>query len=140
MFSLPGAILAPESPRWHVAEDRLDKATDTLVKHHGGGIRDDVINFEIQEIVSTLQSEKEVAATTSWNSLIQTKGNRHRMFITVSLGFLAQWNGVNVVSYYFVMMLEAAGIRSLDNQTLLNGCMQVCIDLVQPEIQSKTDT
>ncbi|OJJ03930.1 hypothetical protein ASPVEDRAFT_54217 [Aspergillus versicolor CBS 583.65] len=103
VFSLPGAILAPESPRWHVAGDRLDKATDTLVKHHGGGIRDDVINFEIQEIVSTLQSEKEVGATTSWNSLIQTKGNRHRMFITVSLGFLAQWNGVNIWNLVFAV-------------------------------------
>ncbi|KAL2829409.1 general substrate transporter [Aspergillus cavernicola] len=125
LASLPGTLLAPESPRWYVAQDKLDKATEVLVQYHGGGVHDAVVGFEIQEIVSALQTEKAALSTTSWASLIQTKGNRHRMLISASLGFFAQWNGVNVVSYYFVMMLEAAGIRSLDHQTLLNACIQI---------------
>lgn len=56
---------------------------------------------------------------------MKSPGNRHRLFITITLGIAAQWNGVGVVSYYLPLVLETAGITSVTKQTLINGCLAI---------------
>ncbi|EEY22425.1 sugar transporter [Verticillium alfalfae VaMs.102] len=75
----------------------------------------------------TLPASSSVAF--SWASqaheLFATKGNRHRAFISVTLGIFAQWNGVGVVSYYLALVLQSVGITSVTHQTLISGCLQI---------------
>jgi MFS family permease len=77
------------------------------------------------EIETTLAMEAEFAKTTSYLDMVKTKGNRWRLFISVSLGIYAQWNGVGVVSYYLAAVLETVGITSVTQQTLINGFLQL---------------
>ena len=101
----------------------MDEAKKVLAEQHNGGVHDAFIDFEMEEIVTTLRMEKEAKESTSWADMLKTRGNRHRLLITVTLGIFAQWNGVGVVSYYFILVLQTAGITDVTDQTLLNGCI-----------------
>ncbi|KAK9311616.1 general substrate transporter [Lipomyces starkeyi] len=119
-----GLLLVPESPRYLVSQDRNEQAKSVLVKWHGGGAANDLVDFEMEEITTAIRLEKGASAT-GYASMIATKGNLHRLFITVTLGVFAQFNGVNIVSYYLALVLETVGITSVRDQTLINGCLQI---------------
>jgi len=70
-----------------------------LIKYHAGGDETSVlVTFELAEIEKTIQLEKQAKIQASYASMVQTKGNRHRLFITVVIGFFTPWNGSGVVS------------------------------------------
>ncbi|KAH7149026.1 general substrate transporter [Dactylonectria estremocensis] len=126
LFALPGFIMTHESPRWLVSVDRVDEARRILADDHcGGDLNAPLVTFEITEIEATLLAEKEANASTSWSDLWSTPGNRHRLFISVSLGIFGQWVGNGVVSYYLAMVLATVGITSVTHQTLISGCLQI---------------
>jgi hypothetical protein len=123
---LPGFLLSPESPRWLISVDHTEKARKILADTHAGGDSDGaLVNYEIIEIVSTLKAEKEANDNSGYLDMIKTKGNRHRLFISITLGIFAQWSGNGVVSYYLALVLETVGITSVTQQTLISACLQV---------------
>lgn len=126
IIALPGFILASESPRWLVSVDRIDEARRIIADSHlGGDHTAPLVNFEMIEIENTLRIEREAHETTSYLDMFRTPGNRHRLFISVSLGIFGQWSGNGVVSYYLAMVLETVGVTSVTHQTLISGCLQI---------------
>ncbi|KAK7204385.1 general substrate transporter [Myxozyma melibiosi] len=119
-------ILLPQSPRWLISRGRYSEARAVLTKYHAGGDASSVlVDFEMEEISRTLELEKYAAKNGSWSLLWKTPGNRHRLFISITLGVFAQWNGVGVVSYYLSIVLNSVGITSVTKQTLINGFLQL---------------
>ncbi|KAK7204386.1 sugar transporter [Myxozyma melibiosi] len=119
-------LLLPQSPRWLISRGRHQDARAVLVKYHAGGDESSVlVDFEMEEISRTLELEKYAAKNGSWSLLWKTPGNRHRLFISITLGVFAQWNGVGVVSYYLSIVLNSVGITSVTKQTLINGFLQL---------------
>ncbi|KAL2891254.1 Lactose permease [Ceratocystis lukuohia] len=110
LCTLPGFIMIDESPRWLVAQGRDDEARAILAKNHAGGNLDSpLVAFEMREIQSTIRAEA-ASGGARWADLWATKGNRHRLWITVTLGIFTQWVGNGVVSYYLSLVLETVGI------------------------------
>jgi hypothetical protein len=91
-LAFPGLIMAPQSPRWLVAMDRTEEARQILTKWHGGDDADSqLVNYEMIEITTTIQQEKNATSSASYAEMFKTPGNRHRLFISVTLGFFGQW-------------------------------------------------
>lgn len=126
LMIVPALFMIDESPRWLVSVDRADEARRNLARSHcGGDLTSPLIAFEMAEIEETLKAEREAKETTSWADLWATPGNRHRLWISVTLGIFAQWVGNGVVSYYLAIVLDSVGITSVTDQTLISACLQI---------------
>jgi MFS family permease len=79
----------------------------------------------MQEIELALTQEADAISAVSWAELFRTPANRKRTLIAVIVGWFAQWNGVGVVSYYLVLVLNTIGITKVKDQTLINGLLQI---------------
>lgn len=94
LLALPGTLLVPESPRWLIREKRSDEARDILVRYHAGGdLSSELVAFEMDEITQSITLEQSAQQESRWIDCVKTPGNRYRLFLSVSLGFFAQWNG-----------------------------------------------
>jgi MFS family permease len=126
LVALPGLIMSPESPRWLVSMGKDENARQILVDIHAGGeLQSPLVVYETLEIQSTIQAEKDAHASTSYLDMVKTKGNRRRLFISVTLGFFGQWSGNGVVSYYLALVLDTIGIKTVTEQTLISACLQI---------------
>ena len=52
-------------------------------------------------------------------------GNRWRLAIVFLIGFMSQWAGNSLISYYLVLILDNLGIRKPSTQNLINGGLQI---------------
>jgi len=121
MIALPGLLMCPESPRWLISMNRTDEARVVLQDIHAGGADDSpLVDYEVSEISNAITIEREISANASYLDMIKTRGNRHRLFISISLGVFSQWCGNGVVSYYLAMVLTTVGVTSVTDQTLIS--------------------
>ncbi|KAK5685485.1 hypothetical protein LTS10_003564 [Elasticomyces elasticus] len=124
-IQLFGLLLVPESPRWLVSKNRHDEALQMLARYHANGVVDDeLVQYEFKEICQALELEKDAAKSTGWSTFFATKGNRHRFLICILVGFMIQWAGNGIVSYYLAPILKSVGITSSITQAGINLALQ----------------
>ncbi|KAF4764571.1 hypothetical protein HAV15_000033 [Penicillium sp. str.  len=84
----------PESTRYYVSKDQLEKALKMLAYYHAQGDEsDEVVQLEFTEITTAIAMKKNRENSGSYVDFLRTPGNRKRLFIIISFGLFAQWSG-----------------------------------------------
>lgn len=110
-----------ESPRWYIQKNKPERALKILAHYFAYDDEHDVtVQFVHKEIETTLALEKEYSKYSIFQ-FFKTKGNRHRLFILVTLGFFSQWSGNAIISYYLTKVLDQVGITDQKEQLEING-------------------
>jgi hypothetical protein len=115
-----------ESPRWLASRGKDEKVRAVITKYHADeNPEGPVVDLEMEEIRRALDFELEIPSSTSYLAFLKTKGNRHRFFIILAVGFFSQWSGNGLTSYYLSLVLDSIGYKSQETQTLINGILQI---------------
>ncbi|OJJ45280.1 hypothetical protein ASPZODRAFT_69557 [Penicilliopsis zonata CBS 506.65] len=125
VIQLMAIWMVPESPRFLIAKGKHEEARKVLANAHARGDETaELIDVEFREIQQTIKLEQEFESN-GWQELFRTPGNRHRLFILISLGFFSQWSGNGLVSYYMTDVLDGIGVTNTDLQLEINGILNI---------------
>lgn len=117
--------MLPESPRYLVQKDRYDEARKVLTKYHAGGDEDSpLVDFEMKEIILSIQTAK-AASQTGYREFLSTRGNLHRLFIIIAVPCMMQLSGNGLIAYYLHLILNSIGFTSDPQQLRINGGLTV---------------
>lgn len=109
---------SPESPRWLVAQGRIEDAHLVVARVNARGDKTDPrVVVEFQRIVDALHMDKAVAAKAmSPKELIRTPTARRRLAIGASPGLFSCIAGNIIASYYLGQSLTQSGITDRNDQ------------------------
>ncbi|WP_313815934.1 sugar porter family MFS transporter [Citricoccus sp.] len=105
------AFRLPESPRFLVARGKLDQAAQVLYDFTGV----EQVNLKIQEIKSTLDSEKRESLRDLAGSLM---GLKPIVWVGIALSVFQQFVGINVIFYYSTTLWRSVGFEESDALTV----------------------
>lgn len=116
-----GLFFLPESPRFFVKHNNVDKARGVLSRLRGQPPDSEYIEVELSEIVANAEYERALHRGTGiigqyWmcfsGSLWDAKSNLRRTILGTSLQMMQQWTGINFIFYYSTPFLQSTGAIS----------------------------
>jgi len=91
-----------------------------LTKLHGEGNPDsELVKYQFKEIETALATENDNMF--NWMPLVADRASRSRFFVVICVSMFGQWSGNAAISYYFIIMLDQAGITDQQTRLLLNA-------------------
>lgn len=124
LFQITMVFFMPESPRWLIAKGQTDEARRIIVKYHAESEENsEIVRFEMAEIEYTLELDR--SKHSSWMEWFRTPANRHRFLIVLCLGFIMQWTGNGIISYFLGLVLEGIGITDETTKLEINGGLTI---------------
>ncbi|KAI5952556.1 SNF3 [Candida jiufengensis] len=123
-----GMLFLPESPRYYVQKDNLQKALEALCKLRRLPADDDDLIEELVEIKANYDYERSFGKTTILDCF-RSGGGRHkqglRMLTGVGVQFFQQCSGVNFIFYYGVNFFSSTGVSNYYIMSLITYVVNV---------------
>ncbi|KAJ6163005.1 hypothetical protein N7497_002984 [Penicillium chrysogenum] len=118
-------LLCLREPQMAGLSGRKEDGMAILARYHANGdVNDELVQDEFYQICKSINAEADKSCR-RWSSFFATRSNMHRLSICVILGFMQEWSGNGVVSYYLAPILESVGIYNASHQAAINISMQV---------------
>lgn len=116
-------LFVPESPRWLVVNDKVERANKIIIRINGREKAKTIIE-NIKQIVA----EDKVP----FISIIREKGFRKALIIGIVLAILSQFSGINAIIYYGPRILNSAGLNIGDalNSQVIIGLVNVLFTII----------
>ena len=115
IFILYGTVpWLPESPRWLIAHDQIDKAEQIIADLEATSIDDAYVVTESKEIQWAVQYERENGV--GWMDLLRGRSGKgtstiRRLILGAGAQAMQQLAGINVTSYYLpTVLIESVGL------------------------------
>jgi sugar porter (SP) family MFS transporter len=124
LFFMSMLLIIPESPRWLVAKDKNEKASEILTKVAGADFADE----ELIRIKDSLKNkEKKIRLKSVFN-----KKYKFVLFIGIFLAVFQQWSGINVIFFYAPDIFAKAnlGVDTALFQTTIIGVINIVFTLI----------
>lgn len=115
----------PESPRWLILRGKNDRALHILARIRRLPEDHPYVEEEYNEIASSVNTEIEIAHSTSWLGLLRelkddrTLLRRFILVMIVQLGF--NFSGGNSITYYQTSILSTINVTTSDGAYLFSG-------------------
>ncbi|KAK9349599.1 general substrate transporter [Lipomyces doorenjongii] len=131
-----GLFFLPESPRYFVKKDKLDKAVVVLAKLRGQPCDSDYVQQELAEIVANNDYESRLIPQNnyfeSWfacfrGNLRDRSSNLRRTILGTSIQMMQQWTGINFIFYFGTTFFQELGtISDPFLMSLITSLVNVC--------------
>ncbi|KAJ5505681.1 General substrate transporter [Penicillium expansum] len=123
--SIDRAMLCSREPKMVGVSGPEEEGMAILARYHANGDEnDELVQDEFYQICKSINAESDKSCR-RWSTFFATRSNMHRLSICVILGFMQEWSGNGVVSYYLAPILESVGIYNASHQAAINISMQV---------------
>ncbi|KAF2174039.1 hypothetical protein M409DRAFT_16315 [Zasmidium cellare ATCC 36951] len=102
-------IFTPESPVWYMAKNRREDAKKSLVKINRSSPSYDV-GPDLKAIEDQINLDREMAAESSWISLLTDPVERRKLIYACGVMFAQQINGIQFWYTYGVVFAQSIGV------------------------------
>ncbi|KAL6240321.1 hypothetical protein RBB50_012759 [Rhinocladiella similis] len=128
---LLGSVLLPESPRFLMKQDNIEKASTTLCRLRNLDITHPFLQRELSDMQIEIQLERNLLGISigesKWTSVKRKfhecteRKMLHRISVGVMCQLIAQLSGINGMNYYSPLIFESLGVTGTDTGLFATG-------------------